>query len=34
LIREIVRNGGDVGSFLPPPVESRLRERLRPSTSS
>jgi len=33
LIREIVRNGGDVGSFLPPPVESRLRERLRPSTS-
>lgn len=34
LIREVVRNGGDVGSFLPPPVESRLRERLRPSTSS
>lgn len=32
LIREIVRNGGDVGSFLPPPVESRLRERLRPSS--
>ena len=21
LIREVVRNGGDVGSFLPPPVE-------------
>ena len=34
LIREVVRNGGDVGSFLPPPVESRLRERLRPSSSS
>lgn len=34
LIREVVRNGGDVGSFLPPPVETRLRERLRPSTSS
>lgn len=32
LIREVVRNGGDVGSFLPPPVESRLRERLRPSS--
>ena len=31
LIREIVRNGGDVGSFLPPPVEARLRERLRPA---
>ncbi|MEO6594052.1 MAG: pantetheine-phosphate adenylyltransferase [Planctomycetota bacterium] len=31
LIREIVRNGGDVSSFLPPPVERRLRERLRPS---
>ncbi|MBL8747721.1 MAG: pantetheine-phosphate adenylyltransferase [Planctomycetes bacterium] len=30
LIREIVRNGGDVSSFLPPPVEQRLRERLRP----
>ena len=29
LIREIVRNGGDVGSFLHPPVEQRLRERLR-----
>ncbi len=34
LIREIVRNGGDVGSFLPPPVERRLRDRLRPSTPS
>ncbi len=30
LIREIVRNGGDVSSFLPAPVERRLRERLRP----
>lgn len=30
LIREIVRNGGDVSGFLPPPVERRLRERLRP----
>lgn len=30
LIREIVRNGGDVSSFLPPPVERALRERLRP----
>ncbi|MCA8977966.1 MAG: pantetheine-phosphate adenylyltransferase [Planctomycetes bacterium] len=30
LIREIVRNGGDVGGFLPPLVEQRLRERLRP----
>ncbi|MBX3462528.1 MAG: pantetheine-phosphate adenylyltransferase [Planctomycetes bacterium] len=30
LIREIVRNGGDVSSFLPPPVERRLRERLCP----
>ncbi|MBL8730129.1 MAG: pantetheine-phosphate adenylyltransferase [Planctomycetes bacterium] len=30
LIREIVRNGGDVSDFLPPPVERRLRERLRP----
>lgn len=30
LIREIVRNGGDVSSFLPPPVERRLRERLAP----
>ncbi len=33
LIREIVRNGGDVSSFLPPPVERRLRERLRPVPS-
>lgn len=32
LIREIVRNGGDVQSFLPPPVERRLRDRLRPSS--
>lgn len=30
LIREIVRHGGDVTSFLPPPVERRLRARLRP----
>ncbi|MBL8734472.1 MAG: pantetheine-phosphate adenylyltransferase [Planctomycetes bacterium] len=30
LIREIVRHGGDVTSFLPPPVERRLRHRLRP----
>jgi pantetheine-phosphate adenylyltransferase len=30
LIREIVRNGGDVSSFLPPPVERALRARLRP----
>jgi pantetheine-phosphate adenylyltransferase len=30
LIREIVRNGGDVSSFLPPPVERALRDRLRP----
>lgn len=34
LIREIVRNGGDVGSFLPPPVEKRLRERLTSSVSA
>ena len=33
LIREIVRNGGDVTSFLPAPVERRLRERLRPTSS-
>ena len=33
LIREIVRNGGDVGSFLPQPVERRLRARLRPTPS-
>jgi pantetheine-phosphate adenylyltransferase len=30
LIREIVRNGGDVSSFLPAPVERRLQQRLRP----
>jgi len=30
LIREIVRNGGDVSSFLPPVVERALRDRLRP----
>ncbi len=29
LIKDIVRNGGDVEHFLPPTVESRLRERLR-----
>ncbi|MFY9343271.1 MAG: pantetheine-phosphate adenylyltransferase [Planctomycetota bacterium] len=34
LIREIVRNGGDVSSFLPPPVERRLRERLHPPASA
>lgn len=34
LIREVVRNGGDVGSFLPPPVERRLRERLRPNSTA
>lgn len=28
LIREIVRNGGDVSSFLPPAIERRLRDRL------
>lgn len=33
LIREIVKNGGDVSSFLPPPVERRLRERLRPGST-
>jgi pantetheine-phosphate adenylyltransferase len=33
LIREIVRNGGDVSSFLPPAVERALRERLRPPSS-
>jgi pantetheine-phosphate adenylyltransferase len=33
LIREIVRNGGDVASFLPPQVERRLRDRLRPLNS-
>lgn len=30
LIREIVRHGGDVSSFLPPLVEQRLRQRLCP----
>jgi pantetheine-phosphate adenylyltransferase len=34
LIREIVRNGGDVSSFLPPPVERALRDRLRPLPTS
>lgn len=33
LIREVVRNGGDVSSFLPPTVEQRLRERLRSQPS-
>ena len=33
LIREIVRNGGDVSSFLPSSVERQLRERLRPETN-
>jgi pantetheine-phosphate adenylyltransferase len=33
LIREIVRHGGDVSTFLPPPVERRLRERLRPTST-
>ncbi|GAB4149826.1 MAG: pantetheine-phosphate adenylyltransferase [Planctomycetota bacterium] len=28
LIREVVRNGGDVSAFLPPQVEQRLRKRL------
>jgi len=28
LIREVVRNGGDVSSFLHPTVEQRLRDRL------
>jgi len=28
LIREVVRNGGDVSSFLSPSVEQRLRDRL------
>ena len=28
LIREVVRNGGDVSSFLPETVEQRLRDRL------
>ncbi|MGE3174839.1 MAG: pantetheine-phosphate adenylyltransferase [Planctomycetota bacterium] len=30
LIKEIVRNGGDVGTFLPSAVERRLRDRLGP----
>lgn len=30
LIREIVKNGGDVSGFLPPAVEERLRARLGP----
>ena len=34
LIREIVRNGGDVSSFLPPTVERALRERLRPRNAT
>ncbi len=34
LIREIVRNGGDVAHFLPQQVEQRLRERLRPNPSN
>ena len=29
LIKEIVRNGGDVQGFLHPQVERRLRERLK-----
>ena len=29
LIKEIVKNGGDVGDFLTPAVEQRLRERMR-----
>ena len=33
LIREIVRSGGDVSSFLPPTVEQRLRDRLQPKQS-
>ena len=33
LIREIVRNGGDVSSFLPPTVERRLRDRLQSNPS-
>jgi pantetheine-phosphate adenylyltransferase len=31
LIKDIVRNGGDVGHFLPPQIEHRLRDRLHPS---
>jgi pantetheine-phosphate adenylyltransferase len=30
LIKDIVRNGGDVSEFLPPAVEKALRDRLRP----
>lgn len=30
LIKEIVKNGGSIGQFLPPAVERRLRDRLRP----
>ncbi len=30
LIKDIVRNGGEVGSFVPDLVESKLRERLAP----
>ena len=30
LIKEIVKNGGAVSHFLPPQVEQRLRDRLRP----
>lgn len=33
LIREIVRNGGDVAAFLPPAVERRLRTRLCPTSA-
>lgn len=33
LIREVVRNGGDVSSFLPPTVEQRLRDRLQSKPS-
>jgi pantetheine-phosphate adenylyltransferase len=31
LIKDVVRNGGDVAAFVTPRVESRLRERLRKS---
>lgn len=33
LIKEIVRNGGDVSTFLPAVVEQRLRARLQPATN-
>jgi pantetheine-phosphate adenylyltransferase len=33
LIREVVKNGGDVSSFLPPTVEQRLRDRLQSNPS-